>query len=507
MRWNEILRSSAFRRAIYFALAVAIANAAVFAFVYLDISDWDVQHTTRLLTGEVARSADVPAERLRQDLDLRLTQDLRHVDYAALFDAQGKLIYGNIAELPQAIPVDGKAHYGQGPGLAGPDSGNEPGIFVAGPTRDGGILLLGRSLYAVNVLRRTVLTSLGLAMVPALVLVFVIGVFFSLRAMRRLKSIHQTIGQILDGNFQSRLPVEGRADEIDGVIGAVNRMLDEILRLLKQIGAVGDNIAHDLRTPLAVVSARLNRVLAEGDEQELRTAVAQSLTDLDKATTTVAALLRISEIENWSRRSAFKDVDVADICTEVGDFYGPLAEARSITLTAEAQGPFALHGDADLLREALMNLVDNAIKFTPKGGLVKIEAKQTPEGPVIRVTDNGLGIAPDEREKVLRRFYRSPEVRNMPGNGLGLSMVATIAELHGLILRIGDNRPGAVIELAPGPEAALSSAVGTPASGRFLRLGRIGQLFGKDRKSPARFEAKAEQNPSATRPVRPSFDR
>jgi signal transduction histidine kinase len=240
----------------------------------------------------------------------------------------------------------------------------------------------------------------------------------------------------------------------------------------------------------------------------LRKAVAQSLVDLDKATTTVAALLRISEIENWSRRSAFKDVDVAVICAEVGDFYGPLAEARSITLAADVDGPLALHGDADLLREALMNLVDNAIKFTPKGGLVKIEAWKTSEGPAIRVTDNGPGIAPEEREKVLRRFYRSPAVRNIPGNGLGLSMVATIAELHGLDLRIGDNRPGAVIELVSGSEAALPSAITTPAAGtRFFRFGRIGQFFSGRKSSPTQFETGAEQSLTSGSPVRPSFDR
>jgi signal transduction histidine kinase len=464
MRWNEIFRSSAFRRAIFFALAVAIANAAVFAFVYLDISNWDVQRLKDVLASEVARAADMPAEGLRRDLDLRLTQDLRHVDYAALFDAQGKLVYGNMTELPNTVPVDGKAHYVEVPGLAAPDGRNEPGIFVAGPIRGGGILLLGRSLYSVNTLRRTVLTSLGLAIVPTIILVFVIGVVFSLRAMRRLKSIHQTIDHILDGNFQSRLPLEGRADEIDDVNAAVNRMLDEILRLLKQIKAVGDNVAHDLRTPLAIVSARLTRVLAEGDAEELQKAVRQSLADLDKAMTTVAALLRISEIENWSRRSAFKDVDVAEICAEVSEFYGPLAEARSIMLTSEVEKPVFLHGDADLLREALINLVDNAIKFTPKGGLVQIAAKMTEQGAIIRVADNGPGIAAEEREKVLKRFYRSPAVRNIPGNGLGLSMVATIAELHGLGLRIGDNRPGALIELRPRSDAKTPASLGGQAA-------------------------------------------
>jgi signal transduction histidine kinase len=481
MRWNEIFRSSAFRRAIYVALAVAIANAAVFAFVYVSISGWDVQHLNNVLTGEVARSAGMSAEQLRQDLDLRLTQDLRHVDYSALFDARGNLIYGNVTELPSEVPVDGKAHYFEAPKLASAEEHAEPSVFVAGRTRDGGILLLGRSLYDVNNLRHIVLTSLAIAIVPTLALVGIIGVFFSLRAIRRLKSIHQTIDHIMDGNFQTRLPRDGGGDEIDDVIGAVNRMLEEIHRLLRQLKAVGDNIAHDLRTPLALVSARLNRVAAEGDADELRQAVAQSLADLDKAATTVAALLRISEIENINRRRAFQRVDLADICTEIGEFYAPLAQARSIDLTTKAPQPLVLDGDPDLLREALINLVDNAIKFTPKGGAVRIEAEMSLEGPVVRVADNGPGIKPEDRDKVLKRFYRAPEFRDIPGNGLGLNMVATIAELHGLNLRICDNhpgalRPGALIELVA--SADRSSASTRPTGGvRTNPAGKLRALF------------------------------
>jgi signal transduction histidine kinase len=456
MQWIEILKSSAFRRAILFAFAVAIVNAAVFAFVYLSISNWDVEHLTSLLTSEVSRSTKVPIDQLRQDLDLRLTQDLRHVDYAALYDAKGRLIHGNIARLPSSVPVDGKAHHVDLPGLTPGASGTEPGLLVAGRTSDGGILLLGRSLYDVNTLRHIVLEALGVAIIPTIGLVFAIGVFFSLRAMRRLKSIHQTIDRIMDGNFQNRLPLEGRADEIDNVVAAVNRMLDEILRLLNQIKAVGDNIAHDLRTPLAVVTARLTRVLDEGDAPGLWKAVAQSLADLDKAMTTVAALLRISEIENRTRQSAFKEVDIAEICREVGELYSPLAEARSITLDIEADELVLMYGDADLLREALVNIVDNAIKFTPWDGHVTIKAMRCGQAPVVRVADNGPGIAPEEREKVLKRFYRSPGARTTPGNGLGLSMVATIADLHGLSLRIDDNHPGAVIELAPRNEPDLN---------------------------------------------------
>ena len=190
-----------------------------------------------------------------------------------------------------------------------------------------------------------------------------------------------------------------RPDDIDEVVRSVNLMLDEIFQLINQLKSVGDNIAHDLRNPLAIMRVRLERGLNSSDEQ-LRKTAEQALTDLDRAITTVTALLRISEIEAGLRRSAFGPVDLAEVCREVFELYEPMAEMKNIAFTLQADEAVPMTGDAELLREAIANLVDNAVKFTPEGGAVQMSASALPEGPCVTVSDNGPGIKAADRDRI-----------------------------------------------------------------------------------------------------------
>jgi signal transduction histidine kinase len=249
------------------------------------------------------------------------------------------------------------------------------------------------------------------------------------------------------GDLEARLPVRKTPDEIDSVSRDVNLMLDEIVRLLVQIKSVSDNIAHDLRTPLAVMRAKLERGLAS-DDQELRVATRQALSELDKAMVTITALLRISEVESALRSSGFRQIDLSAICADLFEFYEPLGRAKSIAMSLDASSPTPTLGDGDLMREALSNLIDNAIKFTPEGGAVRISAAVEADRPVIRVSDSGSGVEPGERDKIFDRFYRTVRNDRIPGSGLGLSIAAAIANLHDFDLRVEDNHPGALFVMS-----------------------------------------------------------
>ena len=289
--------------------------------------------------------------------------------------------------------------------------------------------------------------ALAIGIVPTILVALLAGIVLSLRATRRLNAIHLAIDRVIEGNLHERLPSHRIPDGIGEVVRSVNRMLDEITRLINQLKQVGDNIAHDLRTPLTVARIRLERALDEPEEQ-LRATAQQILDDLNRALTTVTALLRISEIESGLQRRAFAPIDLTKLCQDVFDFYQPLAEAKSITMTIEAQNRVPFVGDADLLREAMTNLVDNAIKFTPQGGTVQLVVKNGADGPHVEVRDSGPGILPDERDRIFKRFFRSTATRHLPGNGLGLSMAATIVEMHGLSLRLGEATDGACFEIS-----------------------------------------------------------
>jgi len=217
---------------------------------------------------------------------------------------------------------------------------------------------------------------------------------------------------------------------------------------LQEAKVVGDNIAHDLRTPLTRVRIRLERGHEHASTlEEFRAVADQAIAGLDQLLTTITALLRITEIEHSRRRERFGEVQLAPLICEVGDLYGPIAEDKGVTLWAEAPDGATVQGDRDLLFEAVVNLVDNAVKFTPEGGRVELVLLCKEGETVIRVIDTGPGIPEIEREAVTKRFYRSDKSRNTKGLGLGLSMVAAIIKLHDFRFRISAG-PGCTAEIA-----------------------------------------------------------
>lgn len=442
---KRILRSTAFRVAIVFALAVTLTTSLVFGLVYWRFYESNVSSVRSVLQFEIAKALREPIERLKRQLDLRLTQDLRHLDYVGLYGTEGTLTFGNTAPL-LAIPADGRTRLMH---IRPPQRDawqNDDMIVVADRRPDGTVLVLGRSLVYVDELERAMLNGFIVALVPVVCLALLMGTIVSLRAFRRLTSIQEAIARVMAGELHIRLPTRGSTDDIDALALAVNQMLDEIDRLIGQIKSVGDNIAHDLRAPLAVMRARLERGLASQSDEELRATMADALVDLERALTTVTALLRISELESGLRRGAFSAVDLVEIGRDIADFFEPLAQAKGLALTMRTKRPVSVLGDRDLLREALANLLDNAIKFTPTGGSITIECGGAAD-TLIAIADTGPGIGDDERDKIFIRFYRSERTRHVAGIGLGLSMAATIVDLHGFGLRIRNNDPGAILEI------------------------------------------------------------
>ena len=442
----EFLRSPALRLALAFVLVTTAATTAVFALVYLQISEASEKRNRLILEDEAAKSADRSIDELKNAFEVRLTHDLRRIDYAGLFAPDHKLIFGNIDALP-AIALDGKSHFVAAWPVGGDDNRLEPAIFVARVRPDGNVMLLGRSLLESLAFRRIVQNALATGLAPMLLLALAIGAFFARRASRRLTAIHGTIARIMKGDMQLRLPVRSGNDAIDKISGDVNLMLDEIMRLLVQIKGVGDNIAHDLRSPLAVVHAQLERGLESSNDEQLRAVAKQALAHIDKAMLTVAALLRLADVEYGPKSRNFVSIDLAAICTDLFEFFEPLAASKAIRMTLEVQSPVQIRGDGDLMREAVSNLIGNAIKFTPEHGAVNVSVAQEDGRPVIRVRDNGIGVEPAERDKIFQRFYRTESGHRVPGSGLGLSIAAAIAHLHDFDLRFRDNDPGAVFEM------------------------------------------------------------
>jgi signal transduction histidine kinase len=248
--------------------------------------------------------------------------------------------------------------------------------------------------------------------------------------------------------LRQRLPTLGLDDPFDKLAGIVNGMLDEMEALINGIRGVGDDIAHDLRTPLTRVRVSLERGRENAQTlSELHVVVDRAISALDQSLGIITALLRIAEIEQSRRLAGFGKVALAELVREVGDFYEPIAEDKRVAFEVVTDVQAIVHGDRDLLFEAVANLVDNALKFTPEGGRVELALIRHDHEGIVRVRDTGSGISESERGVVTRRFYRSDKSRHTQGLGLGLSLVAAIVKLHGFRFSISAG-PGCLAEIA-----------------------------------------------------------
>src|SRR6202044_1098523 len=229
----EVFNERAFRLALGFALTISVATAAAFAFIYLQVSRADLDQVSAILVDEAAKSAGDSETDLRRAVELRLTRDIRRLDFVALIDPKGEIILGNVPFLPR-IPIDAKAHFVNEDVFPDPRGDKDPAIFVARRRAGGGILLLGRSLREDYDLQETLLRALAIALLPTILLILAIGAWFAHRASQRFKRVHDAIVRIMNGDLDLRLPLAGE-DDIGKIARAVNLMLDEIARLLNHL--------------------------------------------------------------------------------------------------------------------------------------------------------------------------------------------------------------------------------------------------------------------------------
>jgi len=309
------------------------------------------------------------------------------------------------------------------------------------------------------IIYRGLLWGLSLPLLPGLLG----GLLIARGPARRIRAIQQAMQPIHGGDLSVRLPVSRRGDEVDLLAATVNRTLGEVERLLGEVKGVTDNIAHDLRTPLTRMRTRLHRLQQQFAGRPEGEQLDACVSEIDTVLTRFRALLRVSALEDRQRSACFSTIDLAPLLHEVHAFYAPLAEDRGQAFDLVLEPLPAVHGDRQLLFEALANLVSNAIKFTPDGGTIRLSAGTDQDGNArIEIADSGPGIAPDERQTIFRRFYRVDQTRAKPGCGLGLAIVSAIVRLHGYTLQVGGDARGAVFSVRCPPAAAAPSAGRAP---------------------------------------------
>ena len=267
-------------------------------------------------------------------------------------------------------------------------------------------------------------------------------------AGKRIEAINSTCRKIISGKFSERIPTKNSGDDFDQLADNLNSMLDQIENLMEGVRRVSDNIAHDLRTPLARLRNRLEEAkIPDINPTEREEIIEQALKETDHLLSTFNALLRIARIEADERRFGFALLDLAELINDVIELYSPLAEEKEQTIVTNIEPPLPLHGDRDLLFQAFANLLDNTIKYAPVGGQLQADAKKIDSEIVVTIADDGPGIPVESQEEVLQRFVRLDSSRSTPGSGLGLSLVAAVTKMHSGELQLKDNNPGLTIVL------------------------------------------------------------
>ena len=447
MRQPQFMRSNTFHWAFMVGGVFAVFIIVLFGFIYWKIDDYLTARSDRVITAQLEGIAALPPERRLEAIDERLRQDPRGVQLAAIFAADGHRITGNLESLPPDLRIDAEA---QGADIIRTDrNGREHQTVraIARRMRNGQVLVLGRNVDEAKEISHVVGQALALGLLPGFFLCLLAGAWLSVRAQKRVQEVNQRVQRIIAGDLRERLPHRSVDEPFSKLAVIVNGMLDEMETMIHALAGVGNDIAHDLRTPLTRARLTLERGRTNAATLEQLQAVAdKAIAGIDQSLTIITALLRLAEIENSRRSAGFGTVALDEMLREVCDIYEPIAENKNIALRVGATQPLTVRGDRDLLIEAVANLVDNAIKFTPEGGKVDIALLRGEDETIVRVTDTGCGISEQEREAVLRRFYRSDKIRNTPGVGLGLNLVAAIVKLHGFRMAIRSG-PGCRVEI------------------------------------------------------------
>jgi len=448
---HRLVGTHAFRLAALYFLVFAASVLGVLLFVYWTSADFVERQTEATLDAEITGLAEQYAQRglsgLIQIVAARSAGDRGDAMIYLVTDPDGKPLAGNIAAWPAGVPTHSAwlsfslERTANGRPELHPARGRL--FIIPGGYR----LLVGRDISDAAAFRSQVRATLLWAGLIALCVGLIGGTVMSRNLLRRVEQVNRTSERVMAGNLSDRVPLRGTSDEFDQLAGNLNRMLDQIERLMTAMREVTDDVAHDLKTPLARLRARLELALIGPlDATAQSEAIRAAIDEADRLLATFNALLGIAEAEAGAGRDEAGPLDLGEIAGAAAEFYEPAAEEKGFALSLAAEPEVRIRGDRHLLSQTLHNLLDNALKYAG-GGDLSIRVFRADGRAVLEVADRGPGIPEADRHSVFDRFVRLEPSRSTPGNGLGLSLVRAVARRHHGTVALADNQPGLKVRL------------------------------------------------------------
>jgi signal transduction histidine kinase len=408
--------------------------------VYAQTAGYLTRRVDRTLVAEADRLVGNGPDFILNRFEREAARD--PLNSLGLYSSGGQRVAGDTTLRPADLTLDGQ------PRETPRRLGAAPSRALAERTPWGEILIVQRDTRQLAALRHIILGALLWSGAAIVLLGLSSAVALSLRPLSRIAAMRRASDAISDGDFAVRLPTSGGRDELDELAQIANRMMDEAERLMTEARTVGQGLAHELRSPLTRLRTMLDHASESFDVQDSRRALLERcVAEADVVLTRFQALLRIAALEARGRQTGIETISLSEIVDQIVELYGPLATELKVDLSADAEQSVVIRGDRDLIFEALSNLVDNALKFTGVGGHVSVRTARTAAGALLEVKDDGPGIPESDRSLVTKRFYRGRHNSGVQGHGLGLSLVAAVADLHGFDLRFSDAQPGAIVQL------------------------------------------------------------
>jgi signal transduction histidine kinase len=403
--------------------------------------------TTRFMRHQIDDSVNNEVEEILADAPGRNSDAIRPVVqalakhpsgfYYLLQDSEGLVQAGN---LPALDPKAGVREWGE---TAKPGNFGLTAIRGRGVILPGAYLFVGWSTHQLLEMEEMVVGSFAWGLAASIVLALVGGLIMSGRLTHRIETISMTSRSIIGEDLRQRLPVTQAGDELDHLAGSINAMLDRIAALMNDLRQVTTDIAHDLRTPLTRLRQRLELAVRPGEAAAAaRLTLENAVVEIDSILTIFGALLRIAQIESGNRRLGFKAVPLSEVLSTIAELYRPMAEENGQVLIESIEASLQVNGERELLMQLFANLIENALRHTPRGSTISLVARRIDRCVQVCVTDNGHGIPENLREKVLQRFFRLESSRTTVGSGLGLSMASAIVKVHDATLELADAAPG-----------------------------------------------------------------
>ena len=465
---RHFFRSAGLRLAAIYALLFGLSAAALVLFLWWatgGLVDRQVEAAIRAdAQGLSERWEEGGLNALVTTIRERLAENIDDDAIYLVVDPAGRRIAGNLERWPAGV-TDPDAWYEL---VVERDGARSTARVHRFDLPENVRLLVGRDVRTRIQLRRLIADVMLWSLLVVAVLAMAGALLIQGLFQRMLANVSETAKAISAGDLTRRVRLSGRGDEFDQLAETVNDMLDRIARLMDGVRQVSNAIAHDLRTPITRARSRLEYAASHASgADDLHAAIERAQSDLDGVVAVFQALLRIAEIEAGSRRSAFARVDLGPVLAGLAELYEAVAEDRGVRLDVSTPEQLALTGDRELIQQAVANLLDNAVKFSPEGGAVLLSARREGGQIVITVADHGPGIPDSERQRAAERFFRGETARHTPGSGLGLSLVLAVAQLHGGDLLLSDNAPGLRADLVlagaeiPPPVRRLPGMTGT----------------------------------------------